>query len=135
MADMGIGYGSECHLLRYLGRHRAALDAAIRAETGCDDVRWLDYPFDAGRTWKDGEWKGLGFLPVDSPAHEAWRRPWPQGGNAPQRDAVGQVATAAGAEWLLGGAKAHSSGRSGERCVGTVLWSSVGTLWGGVYIK
>ena len=26
MAEMGDGYGSECHLLRYLGRHRDRLD-------------------------------------------------------------------------------------------------------------
>ena len=29
MGMMGDGYGSECHLLRYLGRHRALLNQRV----------------------------------------------------------------------------------------------------------
>ena len=29
MARMGYAYGSECHLLRWMGRHRRAFDAAV----------------------------------------------------------------------------------------------------------
>jgi len=45
----GNGYGSECHLLRYLGRHRDRLNAEVCRETGGSDVRWLDFPF--AKTW------------------------------------------------------------------------------------
>lgn len=108
MGQMGNGYGSECHLLRYLGRHREALNAAIRATVGCGDVRWLDCPFDPASDWKDAEWKGLEFLPSNSPAREAWRRAWPQRGNPPNWDAIGQVTRNGSSEWLLVEAKAHT---------------------------
>ena len=36
-------YGSEWHLLRYLGRHRHRLHHQIREATGGDVVDWLDY--------------------------------------------------------------------------------------------
>ena len=29
MAEMDMGYGSECHLLRYLGRHRTLIEQRI----------------------------------------------------------------------------------------------------------
>lgn len=105
MAEMGQGYGSECHLLRYLGRHRAALDAAVVSATGADRVAWLDYPFDAGRTWGDGEWKGLDFLPPDSAARRAFADAWPTRGNPPNWDAVGRIERNGVAEWLLVEAK------------------------------
>lgn len=59
MGMMGDGYGSECHLLRYLGRHRAFLDQRVLEVTGATAIEWLDYPFDRSRTWQDGECKGL----------------------------------------------------------------------------
>ncbi len=46
MAEIGHGYGSEWHLLRFLGRHRANLGAAIQRLIGCDTISWLDFPFD-----------------------------------------------------------------------------------------
>jgi hypothetical protein len=54
MAEMGIGYGSECHLLRYLGRHRALLDRRILEVTRADTIAWLDHPFDPSKAWLDG---------------------------------------------------------------------------------
>jgi hypothetical protein len=42
MAEMGAGYGSECHLLRYLGRHRNRFDYLIREKIrsgGCAMAR------------------------------------------------------------------------------------------------
>ncbi len=108
MAEIGNGYGSECHLLRYLGRHRKALNAAVSAAAGADSVSWLDFPFDPAATWKDSEWKGLEFLQPDSPAREAWRRAWPQRGNPPNWDAVARASFGSGDEWLLVEAKAHA---------------------------
>lgn len=51
MAKFGNGYGSECHLLRYLGRHRKRLDAAVCEVTGATGVHWLDFPF--ASVWPD----------------------------------------------------------------------------------
>lgn len=107
MADIGNGYGSECHLLRYLGRHRCELDKWVLGTTGGQAIEWLDYPFDGSRTWHDGEWKGLDFLDRDSPAWAAWRKAWPQRGNPPNWDAVGVLTVDGSKEWLLVEAKAN----------------------------
>ena len=88
---MGDGYGSECHLLRYMGRHRDTLDRAILAATGGSSIKWLDYPFDKSRRWLDGEWTGLSFLPKNSAARHAWTSWWPQSGKAQNWDAVGKI--------------------------------------------
>jgi hypothetical protein len=107
MGAMGDGHGSECHLLRYLGRHRALLDQRVLEVTGATAVEWLDYPFDPSRTWQDGEWKGFDFLSDDAPAKAAWRRTWPQGRNAPNWDAIGRLRFGFGEAWLLVEAKAN----------------------------
>jgi hypothetical protein len=107
MAEIGDGYGSECHLLRYLGRHRDCFNDMVRSIVGADAVRWLDFHFDSTKRWLDGERKGVDFLPADHPASLAWSRAWPQHGYPPNWDAVG-VATINGQdEWLLVEAKAH----------------------------
>lgn len=46
MGKIGHGYGSEWHLLRYLGRHRNLLDNAVRDATRCGRFDWLDFGFD-----------------------------------------------------------------------------------------
>lgn len=116
MAEMGSGYGSECHLLRYLGRHRQRLDEAVTKATGAETVGWLDYQFDSGRKWQDAEWKGLDFLgcrgnsaaaETNKRAMEGWRTAWPQRGNVPNWDAVGIVTMMGKKEWLLVEAKAN----------------------------
>jgi len=94
-------------LLRYLGRHRQALNAAIRDTLGYDTVEWLDVPFDRSRPWKDAEWIGLDFLPADSSTRVAWRDFWPRRSNPPNWDAIGQVTTQGRTEWLLAEAKVH----------------------------
>ena len=107
MGEMGQGYGSEWHLLHYLERNRAALSTAVGEAIGCDAVEWLAAPSNSGKTRKNPEWTGLDFLPTDSPARAAWSEFWPQRGNPPNWDAVGQVTTQGGTEWLLVEAKAH----------------------------
>lgn len=47
MGEMGNGYGSECHLLRFMGRHRHLLDERILAVLGGDSINWLDFGFDS----------------------------------------------------------------------------------------
>lgn len=107
MAEMGDGFGSECHLLRYLGRHRGALNAAITAITSAENIRWLDFHFDTTHTWQDGEHKGLDFLPNDHPALKAWSSFWPQTGSPPNWDAIGIANFNGIDEWILVEAKAH----------------------------
>jgi len=105
--DMALGHGSKWHLLRYLGYHRDELNRQVERRTGARVLRWLDFPFEATRRLKDDEWKGLDFLPDELPAKSAWRDFWPQTGNVPNWDAVGQAQCGEQTEWLLVEAKAH----------------------------
>lgn len=106
MGKMGNGYGSEFHLLRYLGYHRHDLNRAVEKETGGRMIEWLDFAF-GGEGKFDGEWKGLDFVPSASDVKSAWAKFWPQTGNVPNWDAVGRLQSDAGAEYLLVEAKAH----------------------------
>lgn len=106
MAVIGAGYGSECHLLRYLGRHRRAFDARVGAALGGEVLGWLDFHFDPGQVWPDGERKGLDF--VDDPALQAaWRAWWPQGRGIHSWDAVARCRVGGEESWLLVEAKAN----------------------------
>ena len=107
MPEIGYGYGSEWHLLRYLGRHRHALNHAIETATGGQVTGWLDYPFNPRKRMLDDEWKGLDFLPEDHPARIAWKEWWPQSGVAQNWDAIGKLSVNGETEWLLVEAKAH----------------------------
>lgn len=108
MGSIGYGYGSEWQLLRYLGRHRSLLDSIIQKETGCGGIEWLDFGFDEDDRSRDEEWKGLGFLRVDSVLQESWRAYWPQGAGIHNWDAVAKCCTSEKAgEWILLEAKAN----------------------------
>ena len=104
MGKLALGYGSEWHMLRYLGRYRSVLDEKVRAVTRATEIRWLDW--NSAPTEVDAEWKGISFLPTDARNRigEAWAEWWPQRGNAHNWDAV---AVLDGDEWLLVEAKAH----------------------------
>lgn len=78
MGKMGYGYGSECHLLRWMGRHRRRLDELILDElklTGWN-IDWLDFHFDRKAKWPDAELTGLEFLD-DQDVKAAWDARWP----------------------------------------------------------
>lgn len=107
MALMGDGYGSEAHLLRWLGRHRGELDCHVLTTTGGQHIRWLDFGFDRSKKWPDAEWTGIEFLAPDGQTREAWQKFWPQSGSAPNWDAVAQLTINGVAEWMLIEAKAH----------------------------
>ena len=109
MGRIGNGYGSECHLLRYLGRHRKLLDERVLGTLGRGNrIEWLDFEFASKRdTWQDAELKGLAFLKL-SPAQEAaWRAFWPYGRGIMNWDAVGWVHGEGEPELLLVEAKAN----------------------------
>jgi len=107
MSRIGKGYGSEWHLLWYLGRHRAELSQKIRRETGCQDVDWLDFPSrQRDGALLDAEWKGLDFL-ADPAVIMAWREFWPQGAGIQNWDGVAKLQMDGRDEWLLVEAKGH----------------------------
>lgn len=63
MAEMGLGYGSEYQLLRYLGHHRNELNKIIKQNTRLNgELVWLDFPKDNNPFSLDGEYSGLDFL-------------------------------------------------------------------------
>lgn len=109
MAQMGDGFGSEFHLLRYLGWHRNYLNKQIAAVIGYDQIRWLDFLVGRDKDGQphDAEWKQLNFLPAGSPARKSWPDFWPQSGNQQNWDAVGVATFKHGDEWILVEAKAH----------------------------
>ena len=108
MGKIGHGYGSEWHLLRYLGYHREKLSKQILGLIGGQSISWLDFRFLPPNKSKkhDGEHIGVSFL-EDAQAREAWRSFWPQSGNSQNWDAVGEIWVNGHKEWLLVEAKAH----------------------------
>ena len=106
MAVIGAGYGSECHLLRYLGRHRRAFDARVGAALGGEVVEWLDFHFDPGQVWPDGERRGLDFI-EDEALQKAWAEWWPQGRGIHCWDAVARYRKNGETGWLLVEAKGN----------------------------
>jgi hypothetical protein len=110
LGKIGYGYGSEWHLLRYLGRHREKLDGAIINETERGErVEWLDFGFNADLKFFDVEPQGLGFID-NAAVFEKWRKEfWPQTGTPPNWDAVGWLKYPDGnRDLLLVEAKAHT---------------------------
>lgn len=109
MGKLGYGYGSEFHLLRWMGRHRASLEKILEPVLGPAGIRWLDFRFDTRNDIPDSELKGLSFL-EGNPNYEkvlnAFRsgnKSWPQQGELMNWDAVGQ----SGDTFILCEAKAH----------------------------
>jgi hypothetical protein len=107
MAEMGNGYGSECHLLRFLGRHRTYFNQQVCVRIGAQSVEWLDFHFDRTKRWPDAERRGLDFLRSGHSALQAWARFWPSRGNLPNWDAIGEAKFNGDNEWILVEAKAH----------------------------
>jgi hypothetical protein len=109
MGKMGYGYGSECHLLRWMGRHRKAFDAAVLSAVKREGskIEWLDFEFKSGEMWPDAELKGMEFLKNEESLQENWNNFWPVGGGIHNWDAVGWVCSDRIRELLLVEAKAH----------------------------
>ena len=109
MAEIGDGYGSECHLLRWMGRHRNLFDERVSAAVGRpgDPITWLDFNFAPNKKWPDAEPKGLEFLYERPGLKAAWDMFWPTRGGVQNWDAVGWIGTGPDAELLLVEAKAN----------------------------
>lgn len=107
MGEIGKGYGSEWHLLRYLGRHRAEFDRIVLGNVGGERVEWVDFEFDKQSSFGDREIRALGFLPAGHPARKAWSAFWPTKGNTLNWDLVGRLRRRGVDEWILVEAKAN----------------------------
>ena len=59
---MNSQYGSELHLLRWLGRHRDDLTRKVEKATGLSNVQWKQFKFSAGSKALDVELRKLSFL-------------------------------------------------------------------------
>lgn len=133
MGRIGYTYGSEWHLLRLLAYHRNEFSRYVEtAVPGGRLLGWLDhtyvgtdpgppdpgcYPSAQGHARRpprprklDEELKGIDFLDPYclSRLTQAWLGCWPQGGNVPNWDAVGQVDVLGTTHWLLVEAKSHA---------------------------
>ena len=132
MGRMRLGYGSEFHLLRWMGRHRDALNRRVAEVLGepSECVRWLDFqtvknpkPDRVGHREHDQEWLGLDMLADSRALQEEWAEFWPTGAGIHNWDAVGWV----GDELLLVEAKAHTGeiksdcGATSRRSVDKIL--------------
>ena len=100
MGTIGHGYGSEWHLLRFMGRHRGLLNQRILETVGANGIDWLEFGFHVSKPWLDDEIRGLDFLQPEDPVRTAWNQWWPQGRGIHNWDAVGKVRFGESEEWL-----------------------------------
>ena len=114
MAKIGCGYGSECHLLRWMGRHRKLFDKKVADAVGRpgESIEWLDFKFAPNvewphKGWPDAEQKGLEFLYNQPGIKSKWESFWPTGRGIHNWDAVGWIGAEPNRELLLLEAKAH----------------------------
>ena len=110
MGKIGYGYGSECHLLRWMGRHRSLFDSKVSDAVGRPGVtiEWLDFDFAPNKRWPDAELKGLEFLYEERPTLKCrWQRFWPTGRGIHNWDAVGWIGSGPYRELLFLEAKSH----------------------------
>jgi hypothetical protein len=118
MGTIGYTYGSEWHLLRFLGYHRDALNRAVEESIpGSTVLDWSGSGYETGPAavdrepprFLDREFEGLGFLP--QPQRERLLpelgRFWPMSGSLPNWDAVGRIKVGGEEGWLLVEAKSH----------------------------
>lgn len=123
MGKMALGYGSEFHLLRWIGRHRNEFDKRVKSLLGVNNISWLDFDFDNNnnKLIPDKELIGLSFLENDSnntSVLSKWKEEWPQSGNSMNWDLVGFTVQDDIKTWILVEAKAHI-GELEQKCEAT----------------
>ncbi|MEA3325807.1 MAG: hypothetical protein U9R53_00595 [Chloroflexota bacterium] len=121
MGKIGHGYGSEWHLLRYLGYHRSYFSEQILQLIGGQRLEWLDFNFSKinDPLKRDRELVGLEF--IDNPdVQRQWHAFWPHSGNAQNWDGVGKININGRDEWLLVEAKAHIHEEKGGGCQASI---------------
>ncbi|MBA3045575.1 MAG: hypothetical protein KKH41_04560 [Candidatus Thermoplasmatota archaeon] len=117
---IGAGYGSEYHLMRYLGRYRDEFNRITMNALGGQSVEWLDFKHGKRENYKtrdsskvvlpDREIIGLDFLDGTDYEHvrKEWAKFWPQSGKSQNWDAVAKIKIDQEVYWLLIEAKAHT---------------------------
>ena len=112
---MGLGYGSEFQLMRFLGHHREYLNSLIRDQAKIDGpIEWKDYPADDTNLSGDREYVGIEcFKELENYAviKHNWKKFWPGQGNSMNWDGI----FTSGDEWFFVEAKAHKS-ESFQKC-------------------
>lgn len=90
MAEIGLGYGSEYQLLRFLGHHRQEFESIIRNSTRFQgNFEWIDFPYNNNRLSLDGENVGISFLKKNIiDLNKNWKEFWPQTGTSQNWDAI-----------------------------------------------
>jgi hypothetical protein len=123
LSKIGYGYGSEWHLLRYLGYHREELNKCILKVTTGNTIDWLDseFSFVCKSLSDDNEWTGIKAI-ADPIVTSCWRQYWPASGSPPNWDAVARLNKDEQQEWMLVEAKAHV-GEMNSRCGATSIKS------------
>jgi hypothetical protein len=104
MGKMALGYGSEFHLLRWLGRHRNLFNKKIQEKTGISDIDWCDFKFNSSKFIPDEELTGLDFCNNEKIINQ-FKTEWPKTGKSMNWDLVGYSKTTE--TWVLCEAKAH----------------------------
>ncbi|MGL4908977.1 MAG: hypothetical protein ACRC9X_02435 [Bacteroidales bacterium] len=114
MAEMGLGYGSEYQLLRYLGHHRNELNKTIAEQTKLNgELNWLDFPKNNSTLSLDGEHKNIDFLKchLEDLEYERlknnWNKYWSPTGTPPNWDGIIIHKVNDSNEWIIVEAKAH----------------------------
>lgn len=106
---MGLGYGSEYQLMRFLGHHRDSLNSMVQKATNLTgQIHWLDFPANDARDSGDGEFIGIECferLENYKDIKKAWSEFWPQRGNSMNWDAILTI----GDTWCFVEAKAHEN--------------------------
>jgi len=122
---MALGYGSEFHLLRWLGRHRNEFNKRVKELLNTTNITWLDFNFDKTQEIPDKELVGLEFLKNElnyEKILKIWKEEWPQTGNSMNWDLVGYTVQNNIRTWVLIEAKAHL-GELKQDCGATSLVS------------
>lgn len=110
MGKMALGYGSEFHLLRWLGRHRNEFNKNVKNLLNTTNITQLDFNFDQTQDIPDKELIGLEFLKNELNYEKVlknWKEEWPQSGNVMNWDLVGYTTHNNVKTWILIEAKAH----------------------------
>ncbi|KPV45119.1 hypothetical protein [Alicyclobacillus ferrooxydans] len=116
MGEIGYGYGSEWHLLRFMGRHRDFLDREVLKSVGTNGrIDWVDFCFKTNERWPDRERRGFDFLDPESETARRYNVKWPQSGTPPTWDAIAWLNRHDGTrELLLFEAKSHPGELKGQ---------------------
>jgi len=108
---IGYGYGSEWHLLRYLGYHRKLFNNQIKNETDLEIINWFDFKFSGKNVSleQDEEYEGLEFLNEEQhpKIKDKWGEFWPSSGRQQNWDAVAKAMDSGNESYVLVEAKAN----------------------------